>query len=347
MLAPILLYRLAAPVASCIRTNFALVLLAISVTLLYGCSSEQQVALPASPVPTAPPGSGESAGVLEIEPHGERAVVKAIDRAQHDVFMEMYILTDRGVVRALQRAVAQNVRVWVLLEHRPFGMGTQPERITRQLRAAGIFVRWSPPGFALTHAKYLVIDDALALISTANFSRSGFHTDRDFVFFDRDPRVLRELSSLFRWDWNQRRASLHDSNLVIAPDNARARLEALIRLATRSLDLYAEEMNDPQIERILLAARSRGVRVRLLLPAGASLQAAAALTRGGVAVRRPKSPYIHAKAAIVDRRIAYVGSENFSTASLDRNREVGVIVSRQIALQLERRFRADWASSPR
>jgi phosphatidylserine/phosphatidylglycerophosphate/cardiolipin synthase-like enzyme len=37
--------------------------------------------------------------------------------------------------------------------------------------------------------------------------------------------------------------------------------------------------------------------------------------------------YVHAKAIVVDDNLAFVGSQNFTSTSLDENRELGVIVS--------------------
>jgi phosphatidylserine/phosphatidylglycerophosphate/cardiolipin synthase-like enzyme len=47
----------------------------------------------------------------------------------------------------------------------------------------------------------------------------------------------------------------------------------------------------------------------------------------------PSSPYIHAKAIVVDGTTAWVGSENFSDESLSRNRELGVVFSDPEAVQ--------------
>ena len=60
-----------------------------------------------------------------------------------------------------------------------------------------------------------------------------------------------------------------------------------------------------------------------------------ALTEAGVEIRTyPDSPdqlYIHAKAIAADAGLtssaAFVGSQNFSTASLDYNRELGIITA--------------------
>jgi phosphatidylserine/phosphatidylglycerophosphate/cardiolipin synthase-like enzyme len=51
------------------------------------------------------------------------------------------------------------------------------------------------------------------------------------------------------------------------------------------------------------------------------------LKRYGIDIKYITSPYIHAKVIVVDRKYAFVGSENLSTNSLDNNREVGIILS--------------------
>lgn len=42
-------------------------------------------------------------------------------------------------------------------------------------------------------------------------------------------------------------------------------------------------------------------------------------------VRTSKKPIIHAKSALVDDTYSYLGSENYSTNSLDQNREIGIL----------------------
>ncbi len=46
------------------------------------------------------------------------------------------------------------------------------------------------------------------------------------------------------------------------------------------------------------------------------------------------SPYVHAKAIVVDGKTAFVGSENLSTGSLQYNRELGVIFT--VASQVQK-----------
>lgn len=310
--------------------------------LLSGCSSRPESPFTAhASLADRTLGSGISTGVL-VEPNdGSRPVARALDHAATSVFMEAYILTDRSIVRALERAASQSVRVHVLLDPRAIGMGRQPETVAARLRAAGVSVRWSNPAFPLTHAKTLLIDDRRALISTANFSKAGFSADRDFMLWDSNPRDVYELSALLRDDWDRLPGAIDAPNLVIAPASARAKLEALIIRARTSIRVYGEEMRDVRFERLLSDRACNGVDVRIILPAAPT--DGSPIYRGRCArLRILNHPYVHAKAIVIDNRYGYLGSENMSSQSLDRNREVGVLVQQRPARRIAAVFARDW-----
>jgi phosphatidylserine/phosphatidylglycerophosphate/cardiolipin synthase-like enzyme len=72
----------------------------------------------------------------------------------------------------------------------------------------------------------------------------------------------------------------------------------------------------------------------------------ALLRKAGISVRADRQYYIHAKLMLIDQAHAYVGSENISTASLDDNRELGLIVANpQIIQTLATTFASDYAAS--
>jgi phosphatidylserine/phosphatidylglycerophosphate/cardiolipin synthase-like enzyme len=288
-------------------------------------------------------GIGAAMTSLLIEPSdGVRPLIGVIDRTQRSLYVECYILTDRQIIRALERAAAQDVAVRVLLEPHPLGMGTQPRRVADELAAAGVSVRWTRRAFALTHAKFMVSDDRVTVIASANFSHAGFHGNRDLVLIDREPSDVRLASSVFRADWDGSTPGAFDANVVMSPDNARARISSLVRDARHSVAIYAEELGDGGVERLLAATGRHGVLVRIILAAGQSTSQASWLVAHGVAVRSLSRPYVHAKMILVDERESFVGSENLSTQSLDLNRELGVLVRGSIVRRLEETFEADW-----
>lgn len=288
-------------------------------------------------------GQGIQPSAMQVEPRdGPRGIVRVINQAQTSVFVEIYILSDSRIVHALERASAQGVAVYVLLEPHPYGLASQPVGIAEKLRAAGARVRWSRPGFVYTHAKTIVIDGRVAVISTANFSRSAFSHNREFLLLDRRPRDVRAISAIFRADWDRISTRVNDGDLLISPDNARFKLTRLIESARRHIDVYAEEVADGAMERLLARMQTRGVTVRVLLPSDAT-PGARWLIAHGVAVHALASPYIHAKAIIVDGRAAFVGSENLSSTSLDQNRELGILVRGEDVPVLARVFSRDWS----
>ena len=78
-------------------------------------------------------------------------------------------------------------------------------------------------------------------------------------------------------------------------------------------------------------AAGRGVRVQIVMcdnaPSPAQATAVTDLKAHGVHLVKVVTPYIHAKSIVVDGKVAYVGSENFTASSLIYNRELGVLVS--------------------
>jgi cardiolipin synthase A/B len=287
-------------------------------------------------------GTGTTASQVLIEPRdGYRPLVRMINKAQTTIFVEVYILTDKRIVHALQRAEAEGVSVYVMLEPQPFGMGRQPQQQRDMLEASGIATRWTRPGFLLTHAKFMVFDDRIMLISTANFSRSAFSHNREFLVVDHVRRDVRQISNIFRADWDRISPIIDDANLLVSPVNARTKLLQLLKRARHSVDIYSEEFADAPLERVLARA-ARKISIRIILPKNASAPAVSYFRRHRVPVRELQKPYIHAKALIVDDRLAYVGSENFSTTSLDGNREVGILLQGDVVSQLAKLFTSDW-----
>jgi phosphatidylserine/phosphatidylglycerophosphate/cardiolipin synthase-like enzyme len=291
-----------------------------------------------------------------VEPDaGETPILSAISGARVSIWAEVYLLTDRTVIRALEDAVRRGVDVRVLLEAHPFGSGDiSAARTLEELQAAGVSARPANPVFRYTHEKALVVDAATAYILTSNLSRSGLGgsasgANREYGVIDTDPHDVAQIAAIFTADWNHTTAVLDDQRLVVSPLNARAGLAALIGGAHALLQIEDEEMLDRLSEDLLIAAARRGVAVQIILPApGASTPDSSAdvmrLSQGGVRVRYLVAPYMHAKLVVADGAVAFIGSENFSSTSLDENRELGITIGEPQALAtLSHVYAQDWA----
>ena len=159
-------------------------------------------------------------------------------------------------------------------------------------------------------------------------------------------------SAIFQADWNHTTAQFNDSNLVVSPINSRNDFTSLINSAHHTLLIEAEEMDDSNIEQAIANAAQHGVHVEVILPSpsgssgDSNSQGISAIKQGGVQVREDPQLYMHAKIIVVDGKIAFVGSENISTQSLDQNRELGIIVSDSGVLNtLQQTFQGDWGVS--
>jgi hypothetical protein len=173
-----------------------------------------------------------------------------------------------------------------------------------------------------------------------NWTTSAFTKNREFGVIDGDPTVVQESEAVFAADLRRSRVPGSVTALVVSPLNARVSLLRLIGAARRTLEVYAEETYDRQIEAALAAAVQRGVRVRMVTTGQGDVTT---LERAGVQVVIRKEPYIHAKAIVADRRMVFIGSENLSNTSLDQNREMGLLLTETAAINaVETAFAADW-----
>jgi phosphatidylserine/phosphatidylglycerophosphate/cardiolipin synthase-like enzyme len=287
-------------------------------------------------------------------------VVDAISSARKSVWLEMYLLSDTKVIHALEDAANHGIDVRVMLEPHPFGGGTSPSRTLDQLKAAGIKAQYTDPDFALTHEKGMIIDGNTAYIMTSNFTRSAlggysgssYLSNREYDIIDTNANDVQAVIAIFNADWNHTTAQFNDPNLVVSPVNSRNDFNTLINSAHHTLLIEAEEMNDSAIEQALVNAEQRGVHVEVILPAphgsqsDSNSQGIDTIKQGGVQVKEDPKLYMHAKIIVVDGKTAFVGSENISTQSLDRNRELGIIVSDAGVLStLQSTFQKDWTVS--
>jgi phosphatidylserine/phosphatidylglycerophosphate/cardiolipin synthase-like enzyme len=265
-----------------------------------------------------------------VEPNGKGGseIVSAITAAKTSVHMTMYMLSNTDVISALIARHKAGVDVKVLLDSSTqTGNGTE----YNQLKAAGVAVAWSSTQFTFTHEKCVIIDGKTAWIMTMNLTQSSPTSNREYLAIDTTPGDLTEAEAIFAGDFAGKPPAAVSGPLVVAPINAVTSIVNLINQAKTTIDLEGEELSDYHTADALKGALGRGVKVRVVLsdaPPTSSGQTAIAEVKGaGGKLVTLSVPYVHAKTLVVDGTTAYVGSENFSTGSLQYNRELGVIFS--------------------
>ncbi|MGH9304071.1 MAG: phospholipase D-like domain-containing protein [Acidimicrobiales bacterium] len=329
-----------------------LVLLAVVVSTAPAGAAARAVPLRAVSLRTVAARAAASPLRLITEPAaGIGPVDKLLASARHSVELVVYELADAHLEAILAADEARGVSVRVLLDRRY--EQSHNEAAYSYLTRHHVTVRWaSAPGIYLTHEKAVVVDGRTALVMTFNLVAYYYSTTRDFAVVDTRPRDVGAIEHVFNADWAHTGVLPSSGADLVWSPGAEGALVRLIDGARRSLLIENEEMNDPYITAPLEAAARRGARVEVVMTASSAWDAAFdALSRAGVIVRTysPRARlYIHAKAIVADAGHAdekvFVGSENFSIASLVYNRELGIITGQpSIVRGLERVVKGDFA----
>ncbi|HUI20592.1 MAG TPA: phospholipase D-like domain-containing protein [Methylocella sp.] len=115
----------------------------------------------------------------------EHADVALIDRAEHDIDIAAYVLTDWPVMRALIRAAQRGVKVRVYMDGGRIGERTPTPLFQELITTPEIDVRFKRSGSPLMHLKSYQIDGRWLRTGAANFSASGLkRQDNDLLIIE-------------------------------------------------------------------------------------------------------------------------------------------------------------------
>jgi phosphatidylserine/phosphatidylglycerophosphate/cardiolipin synthase-like enzyme len=275
-------------------------------------------------------GSG-SLRVLSEPQAGLSAIYALINGAKSSIDLTMYELIDTTAENDLTAAAKRGVDVRVILDaHLEKSRNTATYDY---LKAHKVHVTWAPSGVTY-HQKTLTVDNKTSAIMTLNMTSEYYGGTRDFAVIDTSKADVAAVVATFNADFSHKKVTPPDgADLVWSPTNSQAAILAVIAAAKHTLSVENEEMGDSVITSALEADARRGVDVKVTMTAESTWDSAwSALEKAGVHVRTYKNStkviYIHAKAVVADAGAAdqqlFVGSENFSSASLRRNRELGI-----------------------
>ena len=249
---------------------------------------------------------------LVIDPRlRRRAILSAIRAARVRLTLSIFRCDDAVVLQALAAAADRGVHVRVLMTARARAAGKNLDALHARLAGHGIDVRRFAGGMKY-HAKYLVADGRLALVTTANLTARCFDRTCDFSLVTRDPAVVSGLNELFDADWAGRAVKFTDAQrerLIVGPDQEpRERFATLVREARQRIRIVDAKLTDPRIVELLDERHRAGIAVER-------------------ARRRQLRPLRrHGKLLIIDGGAAVLGSLALSARALDSRRELAVVM---------------------
>ena len=299
------------------------------------------------------------------------AMLQAIASAKKTVTFETYIYWDGEIGRKFADALSERARAGVDVNVTIDWAGSisMDEALLEQMKEAGVHVQryrplhWYNLGRMnnRTHRKLLVIDGTLGFTGGVGIGDEwqGHAQDPDHwrdLHFRIEGPVVAQIQSAFNDNWIKTSGevlngvdyfpalapagSMDAHMFVSSPAGGSESMHLMylmsIAAAEHNIDLAAAYfIPDDLISKALVAARHRGVRIRVLMP-GKNTDSDAArvaskaswgpLLLAGVEMYEYEPTMFHNKMLIVDREMVSVGSTNFDLRSFQLNDEASLNV---------------------
>lgn len=195
------------------------------------------------------------------------------------------------------------------------------------------------------HAKITLNEDRFR-VQTANLTKSSYESNREHFFYWDDSEFRDSLEKLFDADWvgdDLSTLNLHP-NLVACPLNCRDVIKTLLESAEKSIVIQTQYIMDDEILDIL-RKKSSEVEMAIIVADTDDNYDLVSYFWPWIA-RTLKTRYNHTKMILVDERYLLLGSMNLSENSLDKNREIWIILmDTWHILTFKKWFKQDWFDS--
>lgn len=296
------------------------------------------------------------------------AMLDAIDAAKTSVTFESFIFRDEiggEFCRALTDAAKRGVRVHILLDW--IGSRTMDQDLLKATQEAGAQVRiyhelswyhWRRINNR-THRKLLIVDGVKGYTGGLGIGHewTGHGQDpqhwRDTHYEVTGP-VVAQMQSVFVDNWIKATGEVLHGDVYFptleptgtmdaqmfssSPEGGSSSLHLMVLLAiaaaTKTIDIENSYFVPDELTiKTLIAARKRGVRIRVLVPSRhtdakfgrwASQALYAELLKAGIEINEYEPTMLHCKIMVVDGRWTSVGSCNFDDRSFRLNDEANL-----------------------
>ncbi len=275
-------------------------------------------------------------------------LVYKINNAKKNVYLEVYIFTEKRLREALVKAKKRGVDVKVILEKHPYKSPNLNDKTFNFFKKNWVEVVWSnTKNFSLNHSKIILIDDEVFL-STWNFTYNTFTKNREFFSFIDDKKFFEILKKVFLADFYWKKNYIYSDNLILSPDYSRIKIEKWILQAKNNIKMYFPYIEDKKLEKILVKKEKSWVKIFLItwIDSLKNKEILDYLKKNKINIKFIKTPKIHAKAILIDDKYLYIWSINFSKYSFDENREIWAFFGNsRIIEKFEKVFEKDFYSN--
>jgi len=258
-------------------------------------------------------------------------IVSEINNAESRIYLETYILTETRIQQALKDAFNRWIEVHVILEKNPYMAYNINNKSFNNLEQIWIPVVWSDSqDYSFNHAKFIIIDDYF-YISTWNYSYSTFKYNRDFFMKSDDIEILEKILEIYNHDYIWEEKHIYHPNIVLSPFSSRHIFETYFQEANETIDLYFQYFKDDILVDLLIEKQKSWVQVTAIIPKTAlesNLDTLEKMEKSWIIFHIMQKNKMHSKVIIIDKQYWFIWSINFSSYSLDQNRELWLLIKK-------------------
>ncbi|MCX6824934.1 MAG: phospholipase D-like domain-containing protein [candidate division SR1 bacterium] len=274
--------------------------------------------------------------------------VSVFKSTQHNLDLRTYDFTHKQFKSTLSALGASGVNVRIIVEDNKFQQFQNTLKVLSQYFSGYKNIELKSDkqmGTEYTHAKVNLIDSGF-IIQTANLTNTSFASNREHFFQSTDSGVRTSLHTIFEKDWIGTRITMRDihPNLVVCNINCRGVIEQLLSSAKKSIIIQTQYITDDALRKILKSKKSLPEFKLLVADTSDNDELIRYFTT--TYARKFKEYYNHTKMILVDHKTLLLGSMNLSSTSLDKNREIGIILlDAGIIKTFSDQFYQDWTIS--
>lgn len=226
-------------------------------------------------------------------------VLQSFESAKRTIDVEIYLIWDKDIHSAIDRALDRGVRVRIIVDEEAARdckllSPPQPNEDANCTDLRALFRKISDKGGAVArfakenlcgvkgkychqHGKMVIVDETFALISSGNFNPPNLcnkrqklsRCNRDYSYVTYEPSALQVLLEVFAndlqgesYDLAKTLAKDASGRLTVSPLSATPILQA-IQAAQKIVQVENQYLQDPEMNAALIAAAQRGVKVEV------------------------------------------------------------------------------------
>jgi len=274
---------------------------------------------PALPEPDQPPKLYSNECKVDLR----LALLKAIKKADKEIHLVMFGLTEPSLLRTIARK-ADNECVLTDIYYDPTASIPLTHRIAN-LRPHPVY------SSGLMHQKILVIDKELSFLGSANMTRPSLEMHNNLVVGLYSPKVAKFLKEKTPHSSGYLKTMVGGQRVEIwlLPDprgHALSSIKSLIRSARQSIKVAMFTFTHPLLTSELIDAKKAGVDVTVIIDynagIGSSSNTVHRLKEAGIEILLSRGPQLmHHKFLYIDEKTLVLGSANWTKSAFYKNHD--------------------------